>query len=63
MLAFYLVFLLRYRGNSKYHYYGIRIKATSPLNQYTDEQTDGYETTAHESRQKVGDIYKKYSYI
>ncbi|KAK2153034.1 hypothetical protein LSH36_310g03038 [Paralvinella palmiformis] len=27
------------RGNSKYHYYGIRIKATSPLNQYTDEQT------------------------
>ncbi|KAL8598600.1 hypothetical protein ACOMHN_013483 [Nucella lapillus] len=27
------------RGNSKYHYYGIRIKANSPLNQYTDEQT------------------------
>ncbi|ELT97878.1 hypothetical protein CAPTEDRAFT_168129 [Capitella teleta] len=27
------------RGNSKYHYYGIRIKATSPLNQYTDDQT------------------------
>ena len=25
------------RGNSKYHYYGIRIKATSPLNQYTDD--------------------------
>ncbi|XP_076463260.1 DNA-binding protein RFX2-like isoform X2 [Babylonia areolata] len=27
------------RGNSKYHYYGIRIKANSPLNQFTDEQT------------------------
>ncbi|ESO86633.1 hypothetical protein LOTGIDRAFT_235257 [Lottia gigantea] len=27
------------RGNSKYHYYGIRIKANSPLNQYTDDQT------------------------
>jgi len=27
------------RGNSKYHYYGIRIKATSPLNQFTDDQT------------------------
>ncbi|KAK6188564.1 hypothetical protein SNE40_004716 [Patella caerulea] len=27
------------RGNSKYHYYGIRIKASSPLNQYTDDQT------------------------
>ena len=31
--------VLFFRGNSKYHYYGIRIKATSPLNQYTDEQT------------------------
>ncbi|KAK7101164.1 DNA-binding protein RFX2-like isoform X3 [Littorina saxatilis] len=27
------------RGNSKYHYYGIRIKANSPLNQFTDDQT------------------------
>ncbi|VDI76212.1 regulatory factor X, other [Mytilus galloprovincialis] len=27
------------RGNSKYHYYGIRIKASSPLNQFTDDQT------------------------
>ncbi|XP_064605330.1 transcription factor RFX3-like isoform X2 [Liolophura sinensis] len=27
------------RGNSKYHYYGIRIKAGSALNQYTDDQT------------------------
>ncbi|XP_013412050.1 DNA-binding protein RFX2 isoform X3 [Lingula anatina] len=27
------------RGNSKYHYYGIRIKPTSPLNQFTDDQT------------------------
>ncbi|XP_064626427.1 DNA-binding protein RFX2-like isoform X3 [Lineus longissimus] len=27
------------RGNSKYYYYGIRIKATSPLNQFTDDQT------------------------
>jgi len=27
------------RGNSKYHYYGIRIKATSVLNQFTDDQT------------------------
>nr|ASM47586.1 regulatory factor X [Leptochiton asellus] len=27
------------RGNSKYHYYGIRIKAGSTLNQYTDDQT------------------------
>ncbi|XP_070564341.1 transcription factor RFX3-like isoform X3 [Ptychodera flava] len=25
------------RGNSKYHYYGIRIKATSPLNQLQDD--------------------------
>jgi regulatory factor X 1/2/3 len=25
------------RGNSKYHYYGIRVKPTSPLNQYTDD--------------------------
>ncbi|XP_071842910.1 DNA-binding protein RFX2-like isoform X2 [Apostichopus japonicus] len=25
------------RGNSKYHYYGIRIKSTSPLNQYQDD--------------------------
>ena len=31
--------ILCYRGNSKYHYYGIRIKGTSPLNQYTDDQT------------------------
>lgn len=28
-----------FRGNSKYHYYGIRIKANSPLNQFTDDQT------------------------
>lgn len=27
------------RGNSKYHYYGIRIKANSPLNQFTDNET------------------------
>eukprot|EP00105_Crassostrea_gigas_P018507 XP_011436653.1 PREDICTED: DNA-binding protein RFX2-like isoform X3 [Crassostrea gigas] len=27
------------RGNSKYHYYGIRIKANSPLNQITDNET------------------------
>ncbi|KAL5016555.1 hypothetical protein ScPMuIL_006144 [Solemya velum] len=27
------------RGNSKYHYYGIRIKASSPLNQFSDDQT------------------------
>ncbi|XP_014663299.1 PREDICTED: DNA-binding protein RFX2-like isoform X3 [Priapulus caudatus] len=25
------------RGNSKYHYYGIRIKASSPLNAYSDD--------------------------
>ncbi|CAF1309168.1 unnamed protein product [Didymodactylos carnosus] len=25
------------RGNSKYHYYGIRVKGTSTLNQYSDE--------------------------
>ncbi|XP_071800198.1 transcription factor RFX3-like isoform X2 [Asterias amurensis] len=25
------------RGNSKYHYYGIRIKSSSPLNQYQEE--------------------------
>lgn len=25
------------RGNSKYHYYGIRVKPNSPLNQFTDE--------------------------
>ncbi|CAF0939756.1 unnamed protein product [Didymodactylos carnosus] len=25
------------RGNSKYHYYGIRLKASSSLNQYTDK--------------------------
>ena len=25
------------RGNSKYHYYGIRVKPNSPLNQYADE--------------------------
>ncbi|XP_033116310.1 transcription factor RFX3-like isoform X1 [Anneissia japonica] len=25
------------RGNSKYHYYGIRIKSTSPLNMYQDD--------------------------
>ena len=25
------------RGNSKYHYYGIRVKPNSPLNQYNDE--------------------------
>ena len=31
--------LLFFRGNSKYHYYGIRIKASSPLNQFTDDQT------------------------
>lgn len=28
-----------FRGNSKYHYYGIRIKANSPLNQFTDNET------------------------
>ncbi|XP_059172027.1 DNA-binding protein RFX2-like isoform X4 [Physella acuta] len=27
------------RGNSKYHYYGIRIRANSSLNQFTDDQT------------------------
>lgn len=27
------------RGNSKYHYYGIRIKASSNLHQFPDEQT------------------------
>ncbi|BFZ16505.1 hypothetical protein BsWGS_19544 [Bradybaena similaris] len=27
------------RGNSKYHYYGIRIRASSSLNQFTDDQT------------------------
>ena len=26
------------RGNSKYHYYGIRVKANSPLNQIADDQ-------------------------
>lgn len=26
------------RGNSKYHYYGIRVKASSPLNQIADDQ-------------------------
>ncbi|XP_066992717.1 DNA-binding protein RFX2 isoform X2 [Anabrus simplex] len=27
------------RGNSKYHYYGIRVKPTSPLNQLSDDGT------------------------
>ena len=29
--------LCDYRGNSKYHYYGIRIKPDSPLNNFQDE--------------------------
>jgi len=33
------MYCICFRGNSKYHYYGIRIKATSPLNQFTDDQT------------------------
>lgn len=31
------VFFLYYRGNSKYHYYGIRVKPNSPLNQLSDD--------------------------
>lgn len=30
---------MHYRGNSKYHYYGIRIKADSPLNQLVPDDT------------------------
>ena len=32
------------RGNSKYHYYGIRVKPTSALNQFENEssQTQGW---------------------
>jgi hypothetical protein len=28
-----------FRGNSKYHYYGIRIKPDSPLNTFPQEET------------------------
>lgn len=30
---------ISFRGNSKYHYYGIRIKADSPLNQLVPDDT------------------------
>ena len=31
--------VLNCRGNSKYHYYGIRIKPSSPLNQLSDHDS------------------------
>ena len=31
--------VLHCRGNSKYHYYGIRIKPSSPLNQLSDHDS------------------------
>ena len=34
-----LISLLFYRGNSKYHYYGIRIKPDSPLNTFPQEDS------------------------
>ncbi len=32
------------RGNSKYHYYGIRVKATSPLSQLQEVQASHLKT-------------------
>lgn len=34
--SFYLFFLYQ-RGNSKYHYYGIRVKPDSPLNRLQED--------------------------
>ncbi|KAJ8888251.1 hypothetical protein PR048_007738 [Dryococelus australis] len=34
---FYILVLVHYRGNSKYHYYGIRVKPGSSLTQFAEE--------------------------
>lgn len=37
--TFTVVIITYYRGNSKYHYYGIRIKPDSPLNTFPQDDS------------------------
>ncbi|CAI6363608.1 unnamed protein product [Macrosiphum euphorbiae] len=44
------------RGNSKYHYYGIRIKPNSLLNDFKEEESLPVETTSQSSTKKIKKI-------
>jgi len=47
-----LTVFLFFRGNSKYHYYGIRIKPNSLLNDFKEEESLPVETTSQRSSSK-----------
>jgi len=44
---------LYFRGNSKYHYYGIRIKASSLLNDFSSEESLPGRTNQSSSSKKI----------
>jgi len=49
----FIYFFFFYRGNSKYHYYGIRVKPNSPLARITDDTHVALRATPSSSKRSL----------
>lgn len=52
-VTFFIHYFVVFRGNSKYHYYGIRIKASSLLNDFSSEESLPSRTNQSSSSKKI----------